>query len=189
MGKPNRTRAVSLRNAGSCVLLFCALVLGAASLTAKNHDKKKANSGRQQFHFETVSENSLKLWEGENPILVYNHGVMTSQSAPNAKGRSSYFHPVYGLDGEVLTDDFPKDHENHRGLHWAWPHIKIDDWEVDLWSLRDIRHEFQRWLVKGSKFKGRSTRRAEWLVCWRQEGDAGASQGDNLSSVFSRSLH
>jgi len=154
MRKPNRTRAVSLRNARSYGLFFCALLLGAASLAAKNHDTKKANAGQQHFHFEAVSESSLKLWEGKNPVLVYNHGVMTSQSAPNAKGRSSYFHPVYGLDGEVLTDDFPADHENHRGLHWAWPHIKIDDREVDLWSLRDIRHKFQRWLAKEANPKG-----------------------------------
>jgi Methane oxygenase PmoA len=155
MNIPSHTPSVSLRNAGSLALLFCFLLLGAASLAAKDRGTKKSNaSSPQHFRFEAVSEKSLKLWEGEHPVLVYNHGVMTSQSAPSAKGRSSYFHPVYGLDGEVLTDDFPNDHENHRGLHWAWPHIKIDDREVDLWSLRDIRHEFQHWLARETNSKG-----------------------------------
>jgi hypothetical protein len=43
---------------------------------------------------------------------------------------------------------------NHRGLHWAWPHIKIDEREVDLWSLRDVRHEFQRWITKETNSNG-----------------------------------
>jgi len=155
MNMPGRKLRASLRNAGSLTLLSCALIFGLGSLVAKDQGTKKSTaSGQQHFRFEAVSDESLKLWEGEHPVLVYNHGVMTSQSAPNAKGRSSYFHPVYGLDGEVLTDDFPKDHENHRGLHWAWPHIKIDDKEADLWSLRDIRHEFQRWLARETNSKG-----------------------------------
>src|SRR5262249_2601974 len=33
-------------------------------------------------------------------------------------------------------------------------HIKIDNQEVDLWSLKDIRHEFQRWLAKDANSKG-----------------------------------
>jgi Methane oxygenase PmoA len=136
------------------VLLSCALIFGDASLAAKDQERKKSTASRQHFRFEEIGNKSVKLWEGERPVLVYNHGVMTSRSAPNAKGRSSYFHPVYGLDGEILTDDFPKDHENHRGLHWAWPHVKIDSEEVDLWSLRDIRQEFQRWLARETSSKG-----------------------------------
>ena len=155
MNMPVRNLRVSLRSVSCLTLLSCAWIFGAASLVATDQGTKKTSaSGQQHFRFEAVSDKSLKLWEGEYPVLIYNHGVMTSQSAPNAKGRSSYFHPVYGLDGDVLTDDFPKDHENHRGLHWAWPHIKIDDQEVDLWSLRDIRHEFQGWLARETNSKG-----------------------------------
>ena len=137
----------------SLVLLCWAVMFGGESL-AKDQEFQRGERSGSHFRFEAIDEKSLGLWEGEQPVLVYNHGVITSQKAPNAKGRSSYFHPVYGLDGEVLTDDFPKDHVNHRGLHWAWPHIKIDDQEVDLWSLRDIRHEFQRWLAKQTTSKG-----------------------------------
>ena len=154
MNPPSHTQGVSLRNSGFCALLFWTLMFCAASLAAKDQSAQKSNaSGQQHFRFEAVNDKSLKLWEGEHPVFVYNHGVITSQSAPKAQGRSSYFHPVYGLDGEVLTDDFPKDHVNHRGLHWAWPHIKIDEREVDLWSLRDIRPEFQRWLTQEANAK------------------------------------
>src|SRR5262245_39791083 len=103
----NHTLRISFRNAGFLGSLGCALVLGAASLVAKDHGTKQgSDAGQQHFRFEAISDKSLKLWQGEHPVLVYNHGVMTSQSAPKAQGRSSYFHPIYGLEGEVLTDDF-----------------------------------------------------------------------------------
>jgi len=98
------------------------------------------------FHFADVTTASLGLWEGDRPVLVYNHGVLTSSNAPADRARSSYVHPIYGLDGEVLTDDFPKDHYHHRGLFWAWPHVKIGESEADLWLLKGIRTQFERWL-------------------------------------------
>ena len=152
MNVPRWTLRAILKNT-FFVSLSCALTFGQASPAAKDQETKKLTVSGKQFRFEAVNDKSLKLWEGERPVFVYNQGVITSQTEPKAQGRSSYFHPVYGLDGEVLTDDFPKDHINHRGLHWAWPHIKIDEQEVDLWSLRDIRHEFQRWLTRETNSK------------------------------------
>jgi hypothetical protein len=93
-----------------------------------------------------VSEQSRGLWEGDKPVLVYNHGPIARPETPGARSRSSYVHPIYGLDGEILTDDFPKDHLYHRGLFWAWPHIKIGDKEYDLWSARaELQDRFVRW--------------------------------------------
>ena len=40
--------------------------------------------------------------------------------------RSDYIHPLYGLHGEVLTDDWVPDHPHHRGIYWAWPEV---DWQ------------------------------------------------------------
>ena len=98
------------------------------------------------FHFAVVNDKSLGLWEGERPVLVYNHGLISRTNVPADRARSSYVHPLYGLDGEVLTDDFPLDHYHHRGLFWAWPHVKIGDQETDLWMLKGIRTQFDRWL-------------------------------------------
>jgi len=104
-----------------------------------------AAAGRT-FHFSAVNDGSLALSEGKRPVLVYNFGVISQTNVPADRARSSYVHPLYGLDGEVLTDDFPKDHYHHRGLFWAWPHVRIDEQEADLWLLKGIRHEFDRWL-------------------------------------------
>src|SRR6266481_4356110 len=79
------------------------------------------------FRFEAIGDKSIGLWEGNRPVFVYHFGAVTSSSAPNARSRSDYFHPLYGLDGEVLTDDFPQDHDYHRGLYWAWSHIRVGD--------------------------------------------------------------
>lgn len=101
------------------------------------------------FRFQPVNEQSLSLWEGDKPVLVYNHGLISRPDVAGARPRACYFHPVYGLDGEVITDDFPKDHLYHRGMYWAWPHIKIGDQAFDLWSARgELRQLFGRWLMK-----------------------------------------
>lgn len=104
--------------------------------------------GAAGFRFSERTENSLSLWEGEQPVLVYNYGRISSSQAPADRARSSYVHPLYGLDGEVLTDDFPKDHYHHRGVFWAWPHVEIGGQEYDLWLLQGIRHQFERWLQR-----------------------------------------
>jgi hypothetical protein len=103
------------------------------------------------FRFQTVNNKSVALWEGKRPVFAYNYGAVTNATAPEARSHSSYIHPIYGLDGEVLTGDFPKDHVYHRGLYWAWPHIKIGEKEYDLWSLRGIRQDFRRWLARETK--------------------------------------
>jgi hypothetical protein len=106
------------------------------------------------FRFADVNTTSLGLWEGGRPILVYNHGVLSRTNVPADRARSCYVHPIYGLDGEVLTDDFPKDHYHHRGLFWAWPHVKIGETETDLWMLKGIRTQFERWLRRDASEAG-----------------------------------
>lgn len=98
------------------------------------------------FRWSDVTDKALGLWEGQRPVMTYVHGVQTPADVPANRHRSTYVHPIYGLDGEVLTDDFPKDHYHHRGLFWAWPHIRIGDQEYDLWDLRRIEQRFVRWL-------------------------------------------
>ncbi len=112
---------------------------------------RTALSADADFRFTEVTTNSLELREGQRPVFVYNHGIISRPGVPADRARSSYIHPLYGLDGEVLTDDFPTDHFHHRGLFWAWPHVKIGDKEFDLWMLKGIRHQFGRWLARDTR--------------------------------------
>jgi hypothetical protein len=100
------------------------------------------------FRFVPVNDGSLGLWEGEKPVWVYNHGVQSKPGVPADRNRSTYIHPLYGLDGEVLTDDFPADHYHHRGLFWAWPHVRTDGREYDLWTIIGVHQRFERWLAR-----------------------------------------
>lgn len=109
-----------------------------------------ASSSRAEepFRFVPVNDLSLALHEGDQPILVYNHGVITPPAGVAAdRARSTYVHPLYGLDGEILTDDFPADHHHHRGLFWAWPHVTVgNQQEVDLWAINGVVQKFEKWL-------------------------------------------
>jgi hypothetical protein len=64
--------------------------------------------------------------------------IAAYQSKPTEKDgkfqRSHYLHPVLGLDGEPLTEDFPADHLHHRGIFWAWHQVHVDDKPLgDAW--------------------------------------------------------
>ncbi len=53
--------------------------------------------------------------------------------------RANYIHPLYGLDGEVLTEDFPADHPHHRGIFWAWHQVWLGDKKLgDSWAAQDF---------------------------------------------------
>lgn len=82
------------------------------------------------------------------PVLVYNHGMMSKAGVPERYNRAGYIHPLFGLDGEVLTEDFPKDHLHHRGVWWSWPHVRIEGKEYNTWIPTGIQTKHERWLVK-----------------------------------------
>jgi hypothetical protein len=88
----------------------------------------------------------LRLFEGDRPALTYNFGMMLPEGVPENRRRSSYVHPLYGLDGEIISDDFPKDHYHHRGLFWSWPKITVGDRNYDLWAISGVLTQFEEWL-------------------------------------------
>jgi hypothetical protein len=114
-----------------------------------------SGSAADSLRFTNITDKSVALFEGARPVFVYNYGVIQPPSGvPADRARSTYIHPLYGLDGEVLTDDFPKDHYHHRGLFWAWPHVRIGNQHYDLWMLKGIEQRFVRWLARESGTNG-----------------------------------
>lgn len=104
------------------------------------------------FHWNEISDATLELTEETRPVLAYNFGVITAAHVPEndpRRSRSCYVHPLRGLDGEVLTDDFPKDHYHHHGVFWTWPHVVIAGQEYSLWEDKGpLRQRFVRWLCR-----------------------------------------
>ena len=116
---------------------FC--LLAAVALAAEKEEPPA-------FRFEKAEGKYLRLFEGEKPVLTYNYGMLLKEGVAEDRRRSCYIHPVYGLGGEVLTDDFPADHLHHRGLCWVWPRVIVGEKEYDLWSLQGVEQKFVRWL-------------------------------------------
>jgi hypothetical protein len=82
------------------------------------------------------------VFEGKLPVLRYNFGsVPVPPGTPRhfAKGesyeRGDYISPLYGPDGEALTDDYPKDHPHHRGVWWSWPVTRWKKEVFDIWAV------------------------------------------------------
>jgi len=100
------------------------------------------------FAFRDAGPGSLELAENGRPVFVYNYGMMLKDGAPESRRRSCYLHPVYAPDGTVVTDDFPRDHDHHRGLFWAWPIVAADGQRYDLWTIRGIHQKFVRWIAR-----------------------------------------
>jgi hypothetical protein len=124
---------LSVRSVGSVGSVL--LVLWVVSL---------ASAAEPGFAWKPVNDKSLGLWEGEKAVLVYNHGMISKEGVKASYDRACYVHPLYGLDGEALTDDFPKDHLHHRGIFWAWPGMKVEGKSVQSWIPQGIYYKQER---------------------------------------------
>ena len=108
-------------------------------------------AARKRFALRAASEKSLALDSDGLPLLVYNHGTIGREGVPARYDRADYFHPVYGPGGEVLTDDFPKDHYHHRGIFWAWPTIRTVEGKENAfnsWIPSRFEYRFERWTCR-----------------------------------------
>lgn len=103
----------------------------------------------RSFAFEDDGEGRLTVVSPWGlPVMAYNYGTQLKEGVPANRARASYVHPIWGLDGEIVTDDFPEDHYHHRGLHWAWPNVAVNGEAFDLWHLRGIWQRFDNWLYR-----------------------------------------
>ncbi len=123
------------------------IVLAAAAFLALGA-AAGAGEPAKGFTLKAVNDKSLGLWERGKPVLVYNHGTISKKGVPARYNRACYVHPLHGLDGEVLTEDFPVDHRHHRGVFWAWPHVRIGGKEYNSWIPTGIHYRLDRWVRK-----------------------------------------
>jgi len=107
-----------------------------------------ARADEPSFKLDVDAEHQYyTLMEGDQPILRYNFGnvPMPPGRKPNKFGdgrpyggeRSNYLHPVYGLNGEVITEDYPE-HPHHRGIWLSWPVVRWNDRVADIWAVCDV---------------------------------------------------
>ncbi|MFH1737398.1 MAG: DUF6807 family protein [bacterium] len=131
---------------GAFVLLVGLVACGTSGLRGE-----RSASGCDEFRFEDRNGTTLEIYENDALVLGYNYGDMLPAGVPEDRKRSSYIHPIMGLDGERLSDDFPSDHYHHRGLFWAWPHVGIGNRTFDQWHLDVVKHRFDKWIARKAK--------------------------------------
>lgn len=84
-----------------------------------------------------IQVNGVLFKEGEDSLLFY----QTVNKELNGKyKRTNYIHPLYSIDGQILTEDFPADHPHHRGIFWAWHQLYVGDKRIgDGWEIKDFK--------------------------------------------------
>jgi hypothetical protein len=95
-----------------------------------------------------TASGQIDVIEAGRPVLRYNYqtvkppeGIADRLQPDNRKytqPRSDYIHPLFGLDGETLTADWPEEHPHHRGIYWAWPEVDYRGNRGDLHALQNV---------------------------------------------------
>lgn len=106
------------------------------------------------FQFQMENNTTITLLENNQPVWTYVFGPKTGEHVPEQDSRrirSCYIHPLFGMNGEVLTDDFPTDHYHHHGIFWTWPHVGMEEADgnkvdLSLWEDKGIKQQFVRWI-------------------------------------------
>lgn len=107
-------------------------------LTAIFSPCNSSHDGKTLFSLRETTE-GVEVFEGDDPVLYFQRTTKT----PNGElFFNNYIHPLYSLDGDTLTEEFPKDHLHHRGIFWAWHQIYIDTLSVgDSWIMENVSHD------------------------------------------------
>ena len=109
----------------------------------------------EPFRFEENDKKQLTLTEGTSPIFTYQYDVIEHENVPRTNPRRTsgcYVHTLYGLNGEILTDNAPADHYHHHGIFWRWSHVGIHEPDGtttnhSLWENNTgLKQHFVRWI-------------------------------------------
>lgn len=96
------------------------------------------------------TDEGYQFFEREAPVLFYRTAARTDEQGRYS--RANYCHPIHGLDGKVLTEDFPKDHPHHRGVFWAWHQVYVGDTPMgDMWACQDFAWDIRTVEILPSK--------------------------------------
>ena len=97
-----------------------------------------------------ISLAALTVLDAGKKVLSYVYGDTLPPGVDPRYTRASYIHPLYSLDGQVLTQDFPRDHRHHHGLFWAWPVVEVRSVKTSNWEPAEpaLRQLFVKWIKR-----------------------------------------
>ena len=110
-----------------------------------------------QYNYQTVYEQDVVRPESQKDLKIEYHpvkgiyvdeyyksnpGVDPTRQATSAIWaipRSDYIHPLYGLNGEMLTTDWPDGgHPHYRGVFFGWPEVEYGSKRGDIYALQRV---------------------------------------------------
>lgn len=119
---------------------------------------------------------AIEILDRATPVLRYQDQIVSEPAglrerlAPASRQyavpRCDYIHPLYGLAGEVLTEDWSADHPHHRGLYWAWPEV---DWRGKRGDLHALQHVLARPAEKARAVSEKHTVAIQAKHTWQWE--------------------
>ena len=133
----------------------------------------------QGLKFEKKPDGIL-LVENDAPRYFYRTSEL---DIVNPFTRTNYIHPLYGLNGEVLTEDFPDDHPHHHGIFWAWHQLYVEGARIaDPWMNEGVEWDV---LKTNTNAIGKTATLSSETV-WRNKSNSEAVIKENLIITFQR---
>lgn len=126
--------------------------------------------------FSSLAQINMVVKPGGFLFMEESDSICFYQKIPKDKdgkyARCNYIHPLYGLDGTCLSEDFPVDHLHHRGIFWAWHQILIDNVAVsDGWELKNFDQKVSNFEFKLQNGKGSVNTTVKWKSPLWKNGD------------------
>lgn len=123
-------------------------------------------------------EQGVEVLEAGVPVLFFNK----QPTAIDGKyERAGFIHPLYDLDGKVLTENGPADHPHHRGIFWAWHQIFLNGKQVgDGWVSDHIRFIPQQLETRQSG--------DDMLLDWSMTWEADSVEGKTVALITEQTL-
>jgi len=110
----------------------------------------------------TESDQGYLFQEGDSPVLFYQRAP---KSFEGAYTRNNYLHPLWTLDGEILTEDGPEDHLHQRGIFWTWHQTYAGEQRLgDAWACQDFTWDVQQSMIEDEPEGGKAL---SVKVLWR----------------------
>lgn len=89
-----------------------------------------------------ITPQGILVSEGDQKVLYYQK---ETKSMNGQYPRANYIHPLYDLQGNSITEDFPEDHMHHRGVFWAWHQVLVAEKHMgDSWECSDFTWEVKK---------------------------------------------
>ncbi|MEZ4776470.1 MAG: PmoA family protein [Bacteroidia bacterium] len=82
-----------------------------------------------------TSDDKITVSYSDKPVLSYQIStIFPADTLPAYYQRSGFIHPMYGPDGAVLSDDFPKGHTHQHAVFFAWVNAFWQGHKTDFWN-------------------------------------------------------